>query len=141
MIIGTIGAVVGMVVQIRPHPNAHKIRLSHVRVDDSENHVQIVFGGRRMLEPGDLVPVALPGTRVIVHGRATPKKMRNRSYRGERSHGMLCSLRELGWVKDCADEVAVLHGLFPGQSLDDIDELDRANHVKNWTEADVLAGV
>jgi phenylalanyl-tRNA synthetase beta chain len=134
VIIGTTGAVVGEIVEIWTHPNAEKIWLSHVRVDDTQDVVQIVFGGVRELDPGDLVPVALPGTRVVVEGREKPKKMRNRGYRGERSHGMLCSLRELGWVEACVDEVAVLRGLRPGQSLDDIDVDNRRRHVENWTD-------
>ena len=135
------GALAGEIKEIKPHPNAEKIWLSHVRVDDSPDVVQIVFGGLRMLQPGDLVPVALPGTRVLVVGRDKPKKMRNRSYRGERSHGMLCSLRELGWVEACVDEVAVLRGLRPGQALDDIAVADRRGHVRNWPETDVGAKV
>jgi phenylalanyl-tRNA synthetase beta chain len=134
VIIGTVGAVVGEVMQTKSHPNAQKVWLSYVRVDDSKDVVQIVFGGLRMLDPGDLVPVALPGTRVTVEGREKPKKMRSRSYRGERSHGMLCSLRELGWVDACFDEVAVLRDLQPGQCLDDIDEADRRHHVENWSD-------
>lgn len=140
MITGIVGAVVGEVVQIQPHPNAQKISLAYVRVDGSQKVVQIVFGGVRMLTLGDLVPVALPGTRVNVQGIDKPKKMRNRSYRGERSHGMLCSLRELGWVDACVDEVAVLRDLHPGQCLDDIDKLDRPNHVKNWSDTEEPLG-
>lgn len=141
MITGIVGAVVGEVVQIRSHPNAQKIWLADVRVDDCQNVVQIVFGGVRMLVPGDLVPVALPGRRVNVQGTDKPKKMRNRSYRGERSHGMLCSLKELGWVDACIDEVAVLRNLRPGQCLDDIDKLDRRDYVENWTDTELFAGV
>ncbi len=134
MIIGTIGAVVGEIEKTWVHPNAEKIWLSRVRVDNGHDVVQIVFGGLRELSPGDLVPVALPGTRVVVQGREKPKKMRNRGYRGERSHGMLCSLRELGWVEASVDEVAVLRDLVPGQSLDAIDVADRRKHVANWSD-------
>lgn len=141
VIIRTLGAVAGEVVQIKPHPNAQKVWLSYVRVDDSQEVVQIVFGGIRSLFPGDLVPVALPGARVIVAGRHKPKKMRNRCYRGERSHGMLCSLRELGWVDACVDEVAVLLNLRPGQRLDDIDETARPTHVEKWSDAVKFAEV
>ncbi len=141
MIIGTLGAVVGEVVAVKSHPNAQKVWLAYVQVDDSHDTVQIVFGGLRKLKPGEQVPVALPGTRVIVQGRDKPKKMRVRSYRGERSHGMLCSLRELGWVKACFDEVAVLRDLRPGQRLDDIDELDRPRYVENWSDDEVYVGV
>lgn len=140
VIIRTLGAVVGEAVQIKPHPNAQKVWLSYVRVDDSPDVVQIVFGGITMLHPGDLVPVALPGSRVVMLGRDKPKKMRNRCYRGERSHGMLCSLMELGWVKAGMDEVAVLRNLRPGQPLDNIPVAVRADYVKNWYEAAEAVG-
>jgi tRNA-binding EMAP/Myf-like protein len=132
VIIGTIGAVVGQVMRVRSHPNAQKIWLADVRLDSDQDVVQIVFGGIRVLSTGDLVPTAPPGARVIMLGRDKPKKMRNRRYRGERSHGMLCSLRELGWVDGGLDEVAVLRGLRPGQSLDAIAPADRRAHVENW---------
>lgn len=135
MIIGATGAVVGAVVRVRPHPNAQKIWLADVRLSPDKHVVQIVFGGIRRLHPDDLVAVAPPRSRVTVLGRAKPKKMRSRRYRGERSHGMLCSLRELGWVESGMDEVAVLFDLSPGQSLDDIAIANRRGHVKNWFDA------
>lgn len=141
MIIDCIGAVVGEITQVKTHPNASNVWLSYVRTSDSQDIVQIVFGGLRLLAPGDLVPVAPPGARVMVLGRDKLKKMRKRQYRGERSHGMLCSLRELGWVQACIDEVAVLRHLRPGQRLDDIDEPDRPRFVENWSDAEVHAGV
>lgn len=134
VIIGTIGAAVGEILQVRTHPNAHKLWLAHVRFDAGPG-VQIVFGGIRKIRRGDLVPVAPPGARVMVEGHAKPKKVRARRYRGERSHGMLCSLRELGWVLAGMDEVAVLCNVRRGQSLDDIAAVDRSAYVKNWYDA------
>jgi tRNA-binding EMAP/Myf-like protein len=134
VIIRTFGATVGEVVGVARHPNAQKLRLAMVRPGPDQSDVQIVFGGTRELHAGDLVPMALPGTRVTVLGRDTPKKMRARSYRGERSHGMLCSLRELGWVPAGLDEVAVLHDLAPGEPLDAIPEDARRRHVTNWVD-------
>ena len=132
MIIGTVGAVVGKVMRVRPHPNAHKLWLVDACLDSNRTEIQIVFGGVRKLHRGELVAVAPPGARVIVMGRDKPKKVRIRSYRGERSHGMLCSLTELGWVNASMDEVAVLQGLRPGQSLDEVAPEERPAHVKNW---------
>lgn len=63
---------------------------------------------------GDMVPLAPPGA--LLPGR---KKMRRRRYRGQASHGMFCSLSELGWDPNGPDEVVLLRGdLEPGQSLD-----------------------
>jgi hypothetical protein len=42
---------------------------------------------------------------------------------------MLCSLDELGWAQGGPDEVAILHGLNPGDSLDNIPAECRADIV------------
>jgi tRNA-binding EMAP/Myf-like protein len=86
--------------------------------------VRIVFGGHYKVEGGELVPVAPPGAttiRLTDDGMLRIKRMRSRRYRGERSHGMLCSFDELGWPEHGGlDEVAILRGVTPGQSLDNL---------------------
>jgi len=130
-VIVTAGAVVGQVVLVNPHPNAVRISLAFVDLGDGLP-VQIVFGGQYLVKQRELVPVAPPGARVTtLNGLEVPrtKKMRNRRYRGQRSHGMLCSLDELGWTVDGPDEVAVLRRLKPGDSLDGIPTRRRFDHV------------
>jgi tRNA-binding EMAP/Myf-like protein len=106
------GVVVGRVREVRPHPNAERIRLAAVDLGDGGPPLQIVFGGPPVVAVGDLVPVAPPGARL-------PKgKMRRRRYRGQVSHGMLCSLDELAWTVGGPDEVVRLRGVAPGDSLD-----------------------
>jgi hypothetical protein len=61
--------------------------------------------------------------------------MRARNYRGERSHGMLCSLNELGWARGGPNEVAVLRDLRPGFVLDELDPELRPAVVKKWDKA------
>jgi tRNA-binding EMAP/Myf-like protein len=136
--------VAGQVVAVSRHPNAVRIWLAFVDLGDGLP-VTIVFGGRYMVQERELVPVAPPGARVVtLNGLDVPqtKKMRNRKYRGQRSHGMLCSLDELGWIADGPDEVAVLRRLKPGDSLDLIDEDRRVEHVvRPWCfrgEADTV---
>lgn len=107
------GVVAGEVLKVQAHPNADRIRLAYVDVGGGLLPVQIVFGGPPVVVPGSLVAVAVPGARVP----ARAKKMRRRSYRGESSYGMLCSLAELGWDPDGPDEVALLHGVRPGAPL------------------------
>jgi phenylalanyl-tRNA synthetase beta chain len=103
--------VVGRVLTVSAHPFADAIRLAEVDLGDGQP-VQIVFGGPDVVVKGDLVPVAPPGSHV-------PKgKMRRRRYRGELSHGMLCSLDELGWTRSAPDQVAVLRNVTPGDNLD-----------------------
>jgi tRNA-binding EMAP/Myf-like protein len=106
--------------------------------------VQIVFGGERMLLKGELVPAAPPGSWAIMRRPGIGirrKKMRVRNYRGQRSHGMLCSLDELGWTRRGPDEVAVLRGVTPGQRLDDLPSHWRPEVVVGWERAKLMATV
>jgi tRNA-binding EMAP/Myf-like protein len=141
MIIHTAGAVVGRVSRVAAHPGGQKIWLAFVDLGNGEP-VQIVFGGEREVRPGELVPVAPPGARVTVRSDTSDsetrtKKMRTRRYRGERSHGMLCSFNELGWLHDGPDEVAVLGGdLRVGESLDDVPPERYADHMFDWGQAE-----
>lgn len=138
VIIGITGAVAGEVDKVRSHPRGNFIWLADVDLGDGDGLVQIVFGGAHKLTGGELVPVAPPGSRVAFQypdaSRRT-KKMRARRYRGERSHGMLCSLDELGWLQGGPDEVAVLRDLKPGQSLDDLHPDSRPAFVMKWERA------
>ena len=109
------GIVVAEVVGIRAHPNADFIRLVDLTTGDGRSR-QVVFGGGRNPGLGDLVAYAPPGSRLH-----TGVKMRRRRYRGEWSHGMLCSTAELGWVAEGPKEIAVLRpGNVPGMSLDEV---------------------
>ncbi len=123
MITGTEGVVVGRVVNVRPHPGGDFIWLADLDIG-TDDKLQIVWGGVKIVEAGDLVPVARPGTWLPApKGKRGRYKIRRRHYRGEQSHGMLCSLAELGWDPSVTDRVALLSGsagLRPGDSLDDV---------------------
>lgn len=128
------GAAVGKVLEVKDHPHGQRIWLATVGLGDGRK-VQIVFGGAPTVKAGDLVPVAPPGARVQVRpgDENTPpriKKMRVRRYRGQRSHGMLCSLDELGWSLGGPDVVAILRGLEVGASLDSLAIDDRTKYVE-----------
>lgn len=119
----TAGAIAGQVSGVDDHPDGQRIWLAKIDLGDGAL-IQIVFGGQYKVQPGELVPVAPPGARGMVLGSGSLsvpriKKMRNRRFRGQRSHGMLCSLDELGWAVGGPDEVAILCDLSPGDSLDD----------------------
>ncbi|WP_407779565.1 hypothetical protein [Actinophytocola sp.] len=107
-----------------------------LRKDDPPH--QIVFGGDSKLDGGELVAVAPPGSWAItwhpVLG-SRRKKMRARNYRGQRSHGMLCSLDELGWLRNGPNEVAILCDLTLGDSLDDLPTGRRSEIVVDWERA------
>jgi tRNA-binding EMAP/Myf-like protein len=128
------GAKVGLVVDVRAHPNAQHIRLSYVDLGDGCWPAQIVFGGCYQVQADDLVPVAPPGSWVFIEripmSAPKAKKMRSRRYRGMRSHGMLCSLNELGWAFDGPDEVATLRDVVPGEGLDGLSYDERLDRVE-----------
>jgi phenylalanyl-tRNA synthetase beta chain len=87
--------VVGCVADVRPHPNADRLRICDVDVGLPET-LQIVCGApnvsKGMKVPTALVKACLPGGLVI----------KSSKLRGERSEGMLCSASELALAEDHA---------------------------------------
>ena len=89
------GVVVGSVTSVRPHPNADKLVLCQVDVDDAAD-LQIVCGAPNVRE-GMLAPVATIGATLPIGLTIKRAKLR-----GETSQGMLCSEKELGLSEDAA---------------------------------------
>lgn len=81
--------VVGRVEAIEKHPDSDHLWVCQINIGSSEN-IQIVTGAQN-LKLGDVVPAALDNS--VVHGGKAIKKGK---LRGVESHGMLCSLEELG---------------------------------------------
>ena len=97
--------VVGHVQSCEQHPNADKLKLC--QVDVGEETLQIVCGAPN-IAAGQKVIVAKPGA--VLPGNFKIKKAK---LRGEESHGMICSLEELGLgeayiPKDNVDGIHVL---------------------------------
>lgn len=96
--------VVGRVADVRPHPNADRLRICMVDTGDGELK-QIVCGAPNV-EAGMIVPVATIGAELTSVSGETftikPAKIR-----GERSSGMICAADELG-LSDDHDGVMVL---------------------------------
>jgi len=87
------GVVVGRVERIDPHPDADRVRVTHVDLGDGDLH-QIICGAWNF-DTGAVVPVAVPGA-VLAGGF----EIARRRIRGVDSHGMICSERELGLGDD-----------------------------------------
>lgn len=87
--------VVGQILEINPHPNADKIRLTKIRLQDNEPAQEIVCGAWN-IEVGQKIPVALPGAKVINRHDGSPLFIKESKIRGVTSNGMLCSAPELG---------------------------------------------
>jgi phenylalanyl-tRNA synthetase beta chain len=85
--------VTGKVLKIEQHPDAEKLVICQVEVNDG-NVIQIVTGADNMKE-GDIVPTAL-------HGSSLPGgvKIKKGKLRGVMSNGMMCSKEELGLPDD-----------------------------------------
>jgi phenylalanyl-tRNA synthetase beta chain len=86
---GISGVVVGYVLEREQHPNADKLSKCLVDVGE-ESPVQIICGAKNIAQ-GQKVAVAKVGA--VLPGNF---KIKRAKLRGEESHGMICSLQELG---------------------------------------------
>lgn len=98
--------VIGEIMEINPHPNADKIRLTKTRVSPGADPLEIVCGAQN-IEVGQLVPVALPGAKVVDRKTGGPLAIKASAIRGVHSNGMLCSPSELG-IADADPEAGIL---------------------------------
>lgn len=94
------GVVVGAVFDVRPHPDADKLRVCQVDAGTGET-LQIVCGAPNVAV-GMRVPTALVGAQL-----PGDLKIKKAKLRGIESSGMLCSARELGLADDHAGLMAL----------------------------------
>ncbi len=94
--------VVGEILEIHQHPNADKIRLTKTRIKEGEEPLDIVCGAGN-IEVGQLIPVALPGAKVVNRHDGSALLIKASAIRGVKSNGMLCSPPELGIAKNLQD--------------------------------------
>jgi phenylalanyl-tRNA synthetase beta chain len=87
------GVVTARVLKTERHPDAAKVH--RVFVDAGDGVERHVWCGAFNMQPGDVIPLATPGT-VMPDGRAIEPK----PILGIPSEGMLCSARELGLGDD-----------------------------------------
>lgn len=101
------GILVARVVEARPHPDADRLTLC--RVDAGADELIDVVCGAPNVEEGAFYPYVPPGADLPGGFRIESRKIR-----GEMSHGMLCSEKELGLGRD-AGGILKLEGEFePG---------------------------
>src|SRR5262245_18391859 len=86
--------VMGQVVEVKPHPNADKLRIVATDVG-GEKPLEIVCGGSN-LEKGIKVVVALVGAKVTWHGPVDLVELAPATIRGVASEGMICGANEVG---------------------------------------------
>ena len=101
--------IVGKIAKIDKHPDADKLVVCQVEIDEAGNSVQIVTGAPNVKE-GQKVPVVLDGGRVAGghDGTKTPGgiKIKKGKLRGVESFGMMCSIEELGSSKEFYPDAA-----------------------------------
>lgn len=98
--------VVGKVVDIYPHNNADKLRIT--QVDVGSNTYEIVCGAWNF-DVGAIVPVALPKSHIVDNFL-----IEKREIRGVVSNGMICSARELGLWDEHEGILLLEDSLAPG---------------------------
>jgi len=98
--------VVGKVVDIYPHNNADKLRVT--QVDVGSNTYEIVCGAWNF-DVGAIVPVALPKSHIVDNFL-----IEKREIRGVVSNGMICSARELGLWDEHEGILLLEDSLTPG---------------------------
>ena len=101
--------VVGRIIEVKPHPNADKLKL--VEVDVGNQTLAIVCGAPNIAND-ILAPVALPGT-VFPNGFTLEKSI----IRNVESEGMLCSEAELGLGADKSGIMVLKSSLKIGEKL------------------------
>ena len=98
--------VVGKVVDIYPHNNADKLRIT--QVDVGSNTYEIVCGAWNF-DVGAIVPVALPKSHIVDNFL-----IEKREIRGVVSNGMICSAKELGLWDEHEGILLLEDSLAPG---------------------------
>tara|TARA_X000001036_G_scaffold432262_2_gene467874 strand:- start:6816 stop:9242 length:2427 start_codon:yes stop_codon:yes gene_type:complete len=101
---GLKGVVVGEIISCVQHPNADRLKLTIVKVNQDET-LQIICGAPNVKE-GQKVPVALVGTTLYTND-GNKIKIKSSKIRGEDSNGMICSEDELG-IGESHDGIMVL---------------------------------
>ena len=91
--------IVGRINKIERHPDADKLVICQVQIDEDGKEIQIVTGAPNAFE-GAVVPVVLDGGRVACdHSGSKPGEgfvIKAGKLRGVDSAGMMCSIDELG---------------------------------------------
>jgi phenylalanyl-tRNA synthetase beta chain len=90
---GLEGLIIGEVLEVKPHPNADKLRTTTVNIGMS-GPLQIVCGAPNVA-PGQKVVVATIGS-TIYPIKGDPLTMKVAKIRGVESHGMICAEDEIG---------------------------------------------
>lgn len=88
--------VVALVEELKPHPNADKLRIAKILI--GTKHIEVVCGGANLKE-GMYVAYAPSGAKVKWHGEGDVVVLEKAKIRGVESDGMICASEEIGLNK------------------------------------------
>ncbi|MFM7672224.1 MAG: phenylalanine--tRNA ligase subunit beta [Bacteroidota bacterium] len=108
---GLAGVVVGKVLEVTPHPNADRLRLT--RVDVGEAAPLHIVCGAPNVAVGQTVLVAKVGA-TIYPTQGDPITLKKAKIRGEESMGMICAEDELGMGQSHEGIMILPDGITPG---------------------------
>ena len=91
------GFVVGLAKEVRPHPDADRLRL--VQVDNGIESLEVVCGAPNV-KAGQKIAFASIGAVLTDAHTGERRKLRKSKIRGVTSNGMICSERELGMSEE-----------------------------------------
>ncbi len=110
--------VVGEVLEVRPHPDADRLRL--VTLDLNQPEPQTVVCGAPNVAPGQRIAFASVGARLRNGNTGEQSVLKAAKIRGVESAGMVCSEKELG-LSESHEGILVLPADSPiGQPLSDV---------------------
>ncbi|MDE3262690.1 MAG: phenylalanine--tRNA ligase subunit beta [Acidobacteriota bacterium] len=109
--------VVGRVLEVRPHPDADRLRL--VTVDKGGEHQTVVCGASNVAAGQDIA-FAPEGAMLTDPRTGTPRKLKKSRIRGVVSGGMVCSEAELGLSAEHEGILVLDTSRPPGTPLHDV---------------------
>ena len=113
--------VVGKISEVRPHPNADRLRIC--MVDTGEGELRQIVCGAPNVEAGMMVPVATIGAELTT-AAGESFTIKPAKIRGEHSSGMICAADELGLSDDHAGVMVLDEGCEIGKPLANYLEAD-----------------
>ena len=116
---GLAGLVVGEVLEVVPHPNADKLKLTKVDTGGAAP-LSIVCGASNVMV-GQKVVVAVVGTTIYPKGK-DPITMKLAKIRGEQSEGMICAEDEIGISDDHAGIIVLDAAIKAGTPVSEVYE-------------------
>jgi phenylalanyl-tRNA synthetase beta chain len=119
---GLAGLVVGEVLEVIPHPNADKLKLTKVAVG-KDRPLNVVCGASNVAV-GQKVVLAPVGTTIFPKGKEAIT-MKLAKIRGEESEGMICAEDEIGISEDHAGIIVLDNKWNAGDSVANVFEYDQ----------------